>query len=117
MRQQIAFLTQFQMHHHPPTTPQPPPAPQPGCTDQQTPGSMDFLRDCPYGSGGTSDSASGSGGRGRGSGSRSSSNLFGRGNSTIDKLYKKKNYELMFSFLLAWICIFNSEFYFSEYYF
>ena len=96
MRQQIAFLSQ--QHNQPPTTPQPPPASQPGGTDQQTPGStpgstsgsMDYLRDRPYGSGGTSGSASGSGGRGRGSGSRSSGNLFGRGNSTIDKFYKKK---------------------------
>ena len=100
MRQQIVFLTQ--MHNQPPMTPQPPPAPQPGGTDQQTPrstpgstsgstpGSMDFLRDRPYGSGGASGSALGSGGRGRGSGSRSSGNLFGRENSTIDKMYRKK---------------------------
>ena len=103
MRQQIAFLSQ--LHNQPLTTPQPPPASQPGGTDQQTPGStpdstpgsMDFLRDRPYGSGGMSGSASGSGGRGRGSGFRSSGNLFGRGNSTIDKFYRKKNYELIFS--------------------
>ena len=92
MRQQIAFLSQ--QHNQPPTTPQPPPASQPGGTDQQTPGStpgsMDYLRDRPYGSGRRSGITSGSVGRGRGSGSRSSANLFGRANSTIDKLYMKK---------------------------
>ena len=52
---------------------------------------MDLLRDRPYRSDRTSGSASGSGGRGRGSGSQSSGNLFSRGNSTIDKFYRKKN--------------------------
>ena len=103
MRQQIAFLTR--MSQQSPTIPQPHPTPQPNATtDQQTLGFVEFMRDRLSESDGTGSSGTGNSGGARG-GCTGSQNgdLFGRGNSTIDKLYiqtQKKICTFIYVFLI-----------------